>query len=85
MTGHVTTVSSSGPVTVMVRNATDTADMLSTALTIDQSEKDSKDAVAAVVNTSTDDVVTGDEIAIDIDAAGTGAKGLSVTLVFKTP
>lgn len=87
------TVSSSGAVTVMVRRsrrssatARTDADMLSTAITIDASEFDTVDAAtAAVINTSNDDVVTGDHIYIDIDGAGTGAKGLYVELIFQLP
>lgn len=49
--------------------------MLSTALTIDATEFDSEDAAAQpAINTSNDDVVTGDHIYIDIDVAGTGTK-----------
>lgn len=83
---HVSTVSSSGAITIQVRNVTDAADMLSTAITIDQSEKDTATAAtAAVINASTDDVATADEIAIDVDGAGTGAKGLFVELQFQLP
>jgi hypothetical protein len=39
-------------------------------------------ATAAVINTDYDDVATGDLIAIDVDVAGTGAKGLGVILTF---
>jgi hypothetical protein len=81
--GHVCTVSSSGAPAIMIRNITDSQDMLSTALTIDESEKDSSTAAtAAVINTTYDDVATGDEIAIDCDTAGTGTKGLIVELQF---
>lgn len=83
---HVTTVSSSGLPTVQIHNVTDTVDMLSTALTIDENEKDSKDAtIAAVINTSNDDVATGDELRIDVDLAGTGTKGLIVEMQFQLP
>lgn len=80
----VTTVSSSGLPTVMIHNATDAVDMLSTALTIDASEKDSKDATtAAVIKSDGSEIVaTGDQLRIDIDGAGTGAKGLIVELQF---
>ncbi len=89
----VSTVSSSGIPTVQLRrmrltNATTqaAADMLTTKLTIDASEFDSKDATnAAVIDTSNDDVQTGDQINIDIDVAGTGTKGLVVTLTFEAP
>lgn len=80
---HVTTVSSSGLVNVQINNVTDAVDVLSTALTIDANEKDSSTAAtAAVINTSNDDVTTADELRIDIDGAGTGAKGLMVELTF---
>jgi len=82
----VTTVSSSGIPTVQIRNATQAADMLTTKLTIDQSESDSSTAAtAAVIDTGNDDVATGDSIRIDIDVAGTGAKGLYVELIFQLP
>ena len=83
---QVTTVSSSGLPTVQIHNLTDTADMLSTALTIDASELDSSTATtAAVINTATDDVTTGDQIRFDIDVAGTGTKGLMVEMQFRLP
>jgi hypothetical protein len=79
----VTTVSSSGLPTVQLRNITQTADMLSTRITIDVSEFTSYTAAAApVIDTGNDDVATGDLIAVDVDVAGTGAKGLGVILVF---
>jgi hypothetical protein len=60
--------------------------MLSTAITIEASEKDSVDATTQpVINTTYDDVATADQIAIDIDGAGTGAKGLIVTMTFEKP
>ena len=83
---YVTTVSSSGTPTVQVRNVTQTADMLSTRITIDVSEFTSYTAAAApVIDTGNDDVATGDRIAIDVDVAGTGAKGLGVVLKFEAP
>lgn len=84
---HVFTVSSSGTPTIQIRNATNSnLDMLSTRITIDQSEKDSKDAAAAaVINTSNDNVATGDEICVDVDVAGTGTAGLELRLGFALP
>lgn len=83
---HVYTVSSSGLPTFQVRNQTDTQDMLSTKCTVDANEKDSTTAAtAAVINTSLDDVVTGDEICVDKDVAGTGEKGDEVRLGFRIP
>ena len=82
----VSTVSSSGAVDVQVRNVTAAADMLTTSLTIDASETDSSTAATpAVIDTANDDVSTGDQIAIDIDGAGTGSKGLYISLTFIAP
>lgn len=78
-----TTVSSSGLTTFQVRNVTDGFDMLSTPLTIDQGEYTSYTAATpAVIDTAHDDVVTGDLISIDCDAAGTGVKGTGIILTF---
>lgn len=83
---HVYTASSSGAPTYMIRNQTDTADMLSVALTIDANEKDSATAAtAATINGATDDVVTGDEICVDKDGAGTGEAGDEIRLGFQLP
>lgn len=83
VTIFVTTVSSSGAPSVQIRNVTDGVDMLSTNATIDASEFSSLTAATPpVINTSNDDVATGDLIAIDVDGAGTGAKGLGVILTF---
>lgn len=80
---YVTTVSSSGTPTVQIRNVTDAVDMLSTRVTIDVSEFTSYTAAApSVVNTANAGVTTGDRIAVDVDVAGTGAKGLGVILEF---
>lgn len=82
----LTTASSSGLPTVQIANVTDAVDMLSTKLTIDATELDSKDATtAAVIDASHDDVATGDMLRIDIDVSGTGAKGLMVELQFRLP
>lgn len=83
---HVYTVSSSGTPTVQIYNLTQSVDMLTTRVTIDANEKDSKDATAAaVIDTANDDVATGDEIRIDVDVAGTGTAGLEVRLGFRLP
>ena len=82
----VTTVSSSGIPTVQIHNLTQAADMLSTKLTIDASETDSSTAAAAaVIDAANDDVATADMLRIDIDVAGTGAKGLMVEMQFRIP
>jgi hypothetical protein len=74
--GSLGTVSSSGPTTVDINEGL--SSILSTKLTIDESEKTSTTAVAAVISDSAlaDDA----EITIDIDAAGTDAAGLKVCL-----
>lgn len=60
--------------------------MLSTVLSIDDLEYDSKDAATApVINTSNDDVQTGDLIRVDIVTEGTGTQGLFVNLNFRLP
>lgn len=83
---YVSTVGS-GTVTVQIRNITQTADMLSTAITIDAGENTSYEATTQpVINTATDDVTVADMIAIDVDGAGGGdAKGLGVILEFAHP
>ena len=83
---HVYTTSSSGLPSFQIHNLTDTSDMLSTNITIDATEKDSKDATTpAVINTATDDVVTGDELRFDCDEAGTGTKGMEIRMGFRLP
>jgi hypothetical protein len=78
--------STSGLPTIQMANITDAVDMLSTRITIDANEWDSKDAATApVINTSYDDVATGDRIRFDIDVAGTGAKGLNVIHAYQKP
>jgi hypothetical protein len=83
---YVTTVSSSGTPTFTLTNVTDATTMLSTSITIDASEFNSYTAATpAVVNTSYDDVATGDRIKIKCTVAGTGTKGSGVILVFQKP
>lgn len=74
----VNTVSSSGVVTVDVNEAG--VSILSTKLTIDASEKTSVTAATPVVISDTS-LADDAEITIDIDTAGTGAKGLKVVLI----
>lgn len=82
----VTTVSSSGTPTIQIRNVTDAVDMLSTRITVDANEYTSYTAAAAaVVDATYDDVATGDRLAVDVDVAGTGAKGLGIVLTFQLP
>ena len=82
----VHTAGTTGTTDIQVRRRRDTtdADMLSTKLTIDSGEtRSTTAATAAVINTSNDDLASGDLIFIDVDAVSTtAAKGLTVTLTF---
>jgi len=80
----VGTAGTTGTTDIQVHNITQAADMLTTKITIDSGETDSKDAAAAaVIDTANDDVATGDRIRIDVDATSTTkAKGLLVELQF---
>ncbi len=89
----LTTVSSSGAVGIQIAKSSRTnattrtasVNMLTTPIDIDVSEFDSLDGLAeAIATDGKEDVVTGDQIRIDIDGAGTGAKGLYVELIFRT-
>jgi hypothetical protein len=74
-----------GSTTIAVYNVTDSHDMLSTLMTIETGETSTRTSgTPGTINTSYDDVVTGDLIRIDIDAiSGTAPKGLIVELEFK--
>lgn len=62
------------------------ADMLSTAITIDENEFDSATAATPpAINASNDDVATGDLLRMDVDVAGTGTTGGWVRLAFQLP
>ena len=79
----VSTVSSSGTPTIQIYNVSQTVDMLSTRITIDANEKTSWTAATPpVIDGANNLVYTGEELRIDVDVAGTGAKGLTVILVF---
>jgi hypothetical protein len=83
----VTTVSSSGLVTVQVHNLTNTDDLLSTVTTIDSGETNSYSAATPHVVNDTGTppinyITRGDVLRIDVDTAGTGAMGLEVLLEF---
>lgn len=90
----VNTTSSSGTPTIQLargRQSSATSahsyvDVLSTRVTIDATEYDSKDATSAsVINTSNDDLATGDLLRWDIDVTGTGTKGLSCNVRARLP
>jgi lipopolysaccharide export system protein LptC len=82
----VYTAGTTGTTDIQIRNKTQTADMLSTKLTIDSGETDTSTAAAAVIDAANDDVATGDVIAIDVDAVHTTpAQGLWVEFTFALP
>jgi hypothetical protein len=94
--GYVSTVSSSGAITVDIARCAlaatgnecsgTVADVLSTNLTIDANEnKSATAATPAVIDTANDDADTDVVFRIDVDGAGTGAAGLRLTLVFQLP
>ncbi len=78
------TAGTAGTMDIQIHNETDDVDMLSTKLTVDSAETGSNTAaVAAVIDTTKDDVATNDVIRIDVDAVQTApAKGLIITLGF---
>lgn len=76
----LSTVSSSGIPTVDIN--INGLTILSTKLTIDANEKTSTTAATPAVLSSTT-ITDDDEITMDIDVAGTGAKGLKVTLYYR--
>lgn len=81
---RVITAGTTGTTDIQIHNVTDGVDVLSTKLTIDSAETGSDTAaVAAVINTSNDDIATNDLFRIDIDAVSTTApKGLIVRIEF---
>jgi len=78
--------SSSGTPTFTVKNVTDNQQMLSTSLTVDANEYTSATAATpAVINTTYDDVATGDLLEIACTVAGTGVTYASISLTFQLP
>lgn len=81
----VAEASISGKPTFQVHNQTDSVDMLSTRITIDENELHSSTATDSPdINSSYRTVVTGDKIRFDCDVAGNGAKGAQIDLTFST-
>jgi hypothetical protein len=82
---RVITAGTTGTTDIQIYNLTQTADMLSTKITIDSGETGSDTAAtAAVIDTSNDDVASWDVLRIDVDAISTTApKGLIVTMEFR--
>lgn len=85
---HIETAGVTGNLDIQIRNATQTADMLSTLMRIETTETDtSTSAQPGVIDTAEDDVATGDKIMFDVDSvqSGTAPLGLTVTLKFQLP
>lgn len=83
--GAVTTVGSTAS-SIMIANDTDAVDMLSTAITVDASEKTSVTAATPpVVNAANAVVSEGDLLRLDLDTVGTGSKGHLASLTFQAP
>jgi hypothetical protein len=83
----VVTAGTTGTQDIQIHNITQAADMLTTKSTIDSGETSSATAATpAVIDTSNDDVATGDRLRVDVDAIHTtAAKGPSVLLEFALP
>jgi hypothetical protein len=84
----VYTAGVTGNLDIQIRNKTDSVDMLSTKMRIETGETDTSTSdQPGVIDTTKDDVATGDVIAIDIDSvqSGTAAKGLCVEMQFELP
>jgi len=84
---RVITAGTTGTTDIQIHNLSQTADMLTTKITIDTTETGSDTAAtAAVIDTSNDDVASWDILRIDVDAVSTTApKGLIVTMEFRLP
>jgi len=87
---HAEVISAPAGSTIIIDlyNLTQTADILSTNLTIDAGETGSDTAAAAAaISASEDDLATNDVVAVDIDQIGssTAGSGLIVTLICRLP
>jgi hypothetical protein len=87
VSAHCETAGTTGNFDIQIRNATDTADMLSTVMRIETGETDTNtSAQPGTIDAANDDVVTADKIEIDVDTVQTTKpKGLTVTLGFQIP
>lgn len=79
----VSTVSSSGDITVQVANLTQAVNMLSTEVQIDAGDYHSADSgTPVVIDEGNSQIFHKDRIQVQITAAGTGAMGLAIILFF---
>ncbi len=75
------TVATGAVTTIQLHNQTLAQDILSTRLTIDAGERSSATAAtAAVINTSYDNLTTGDLIRLDIDGIGSSTAGTGLVV-----
>lgn len=81
----VITAGSTGSTTIAIYNVTDSQEMLSTLMSIETGEISTRtSATPGTIDTSHDDVVTGDLIRIDVDSvSSTAPKGLIVEMEFE--
>jgi hypothetical protein len=78
--------STSGRPTFQLRDVADTLDMMVNKITIDSGEKTSFTSdTASSIDTTNDTLTTGQEIAIDIDSAGTGVEDVYIILSVRKP
>ena len=78
--------SGTGVPNVQIRNVNTAVNVLSTALSIDSGETDSSTAATpAVINLANDNVSTGQQIAIDVDVAGTSTLRCGYEILFQKP
>jgi len=83
----VVTAGTTNSTTIQIANVTDAVDMLSTLMAIETTETSTRTSTTpGVIDTTKDDVATGDVLRIDVDAVSTTApKGLIVEMVFQLP
>lgn len=83
----VITAGTTNSTTIAIYNVTDAQEMLSTLMAIETTETSTRtSATPGVIDTTKDDVVTGDVLRIDVDTVSTTApKGLIVEMVFQLP
>ena len=83
----VVTAGTTNSTTIQIANVTDSVDMLSTVMSIETTETSTRTSASpGVIDTTHDDVATGDVLRCDIDAVSTTApKGLIIEMVFQLP
>ena len=80
---EVLTVGTTNTTDIQIANVTQSADMLTTKITINSGETGSDTGTAAVIDPLNDDVAENDLLRVDVDAVSTTKpKGLIITLGF---